>query len=94
MRNNSGFYIATENDGIFQLTYEDNLFKVSKIIADQDFEFTGIQDIYEDSQSNLWLCSFGNGLIKMSYSASGELTKINYFNKCQWICHRQCKNCL
>ena len=76
MRNKSGFYIATENDGIFQLTYEDNLFKVSKIIADPDFDFTGIQDIYEDSQSNLWLGSFGNGLIKMIYSASGELTKI------------------
>ena len=81
MRNKSGFYIATENDGIFQLTNEDNLFKVSKIIADPDFDFTGIQDIYEDSQSNLWLCSKGNGLIKMSYSASGELTKIIYFNK-------------
>ena len=83
MRNKSGFYIAAEDDGIFQLTNEDNLFKVSKIIADTDFDFTGIQYIYEDSQSNLWLCSKGkgNGLIKMSYSATGELTKIIYFNK-------------
>jgi len=81
MRNKSGFYIATENDGIFQLTHEDNRFKVSKIIADPDFDFSGIQDIYEDSQSNLWLGSFGNGLIKMIYSASGELTKIHYYNK-------------
>jgi ligand-binding sensor domain-containing protein/serine phosphatase RsbU (regulator of sigma subunit) len=80
-RNNTGFYIATEDDGIFQLTNEDNLFKVSKIIPDKDFDFTGIQEIYEDSQSNLWLCSKGNGLIKMIYSASGEITKINYFNK-------------
>jgi Two component regulator propeller./Stage II sporulation protein E (SpoIIE)./Y_Y_Y domain. len=81
MRNNSGFFIATENDGLFQLTDEDNLFKVSKIITDPDFDLTGIQDIYEDSQSNLWLCSRGNGLIKMIYSKSGELTKISYFNK-------------
>lgn len=80
-RNNSGFYIATENDGIFQLAFESNLFKVSKIIADTDFDFTGIQDIYEDSQSNLWICSFGYGLIKMTYSTAGELSKINYFNK-------------
>ena len=58
MRNKSGFYIATENDGIFQLTYEDNLFKVLKIIADPDFDFTGIQYLYEDSQSNLWLVFF------------------------------------
>src|ERR1035437_7104219 len=81
MRNKSGFYIATENDGIFQLNYKDNLFKVLKIIADPDFDCTGIQDIYEDSQSNLWLSSFGNGLMKTSYSSSGEFTKINYFNK-------------
>jgi ligand-binding sensor domain-containing protein/serine phosphatase RsbU (regulator of sigma subunit) len=81
MRNKAGFYITTENDGIFQLTYGDNLFKVLKIIADPDSDFTGIQYLYEDSQSNLWLGSFGNGLIKMTYSASGELTKINYFNK-------------
>jgi len=83
MMNKSGFYIATEDDGIFQLTNEDNLFKVSKIIADTDFDFTGIQEIYEDSRSNLWLCSKGkgNGLIKMSYSASAESKKISYFNK-------------
>ncbi|HCU17794.1 MAG TPA: hypothetical protein DF818_00705 [Bacteroidales bacterium] len=83
MRNKSGFYIATEDDGIFQLTFLDNQIKVSKIIASTDFDFTGIQDIYEDSRSNLWLCSKGNenGLIKMSYSASGESTKIIYFNR-------------
>jgi ligand-binding sensor domain-containing protein/serine phosphatase RsbU (regulator of sigma subunit) len=83
MRNKSGFYIAAEDDGIFRLTNEDNLFKVSKIITDPDFDLTGIQDIYEDSQSNLWLCSKGkgNGLIKISYSATGELIKIIYFNK-------------
>jgi len=51
MKNRSGFFIATENDGIFQLTYEDEQFKVSKIMADPDVDFTGIQDIFEDSQS-------------------------------------------
>jgi ligand-binding sensor domain-containing protein/serine phosphatase RsbU (regulator of sigma subunit) len=81
MRNKSGFFIATENDGLFQLADVDNLFKVSKIITDPGYDLTGIQNIYEDRQSNLWMCSKGNGLIKMTYSDSGELTKINYFNK-------------
>jgi len=80
MRTGSGFYIATESDGVFRLTKEDNRFKVSGIIADPDSDLTGIQDIYEDSQSNLWLASFGNGLIKMNFFTSGELTKIDYFN--------------
>jgi ligand-binding sensor domain-containing protein/serine phosphatase RsbU (regulator of sigma subunit) len=81
MRNKSGFYIATENDGIFQINNEKTLFKVSKIIADPGFELTGIQNICEDSQSNLWLGSFGYGLIKMINSSTGEFTKYNYFNK-------------
>ncbi len=80
MRNKPGFYIATEDNGIFRLINEDNLLTVSKIIAGPDFDFNGIQDIYEDSQSNLWLGTFGNGLIKMIYSASGEFIKIIYFN--------------
>ena len=81
MRNKSGFFIATENDGIFQLTYKESVFKILKTVADSDSDFTNIQYLYEDSQSNLWLCSFGKGLIKMTCSASGELKNISYFNK-------------
>ena len=81
MRNKSGFYISTENDGIFEFTKEGNLFKVLRIISDPDYNFTGIQSLYEDSRSDLWLCSFGMGLIKMSHSLEGKLTKIKYFNK-------------
>ena len=83
MRNKPGFYIATEDDGIFHLTNEGSSFKVSKIIADTDVDFTGIQEIHEDNQSDLWLCSRGkgNGLIKMSYSASEKSGKVIYFNK-------------
>jgi ligand-binding sensor domain-containing protein/serine phosphatase RsbU (regulator of sigma subunit) len=81
MRKESGFYIVTENDGIFQLTHKDNLLKISKIITETDFDFADIQDILEDNQSNIWLGSKGNGLIKMIYSASGKFTKTIYFNK-------------
>ena len=83
MRNRSGFYIATEDDGIFQLTKEDELFKISKIIAGTDFNLAGIQDVYEDSRSNLWLSSKGkgHGLIKISYSTSGDSAKILFLNK-------------
>jgi ligand-binding sensor domain-containing protein/serine phosphatase RsbU (regulator of sigma subunit) len=80
MRIKSGFYISTENDGIFKLIIEDKLFKVSKINSDPAVEFPGIQEIYEDNQSNLWLASFGKGLIKMMFSPTGEVSKIIYFN--------------
>jgi ligand-binding sensor domain-containing protein/serine phosphatase RsbU (regulator of sigma subunit) len=80
-KDKSGFYITTENDGIFQLTTENNQLKIGKLVADNSFEFTGIQDIYEDSESYLWLCSKEKGLIRMSHSVSGELTRIIFFNK-------------
>jgi ligand-binding sensor domain-containing protein/serine phosphatase RsbU (regulator of sigma subunit) len=75
------FYIATENDGIFEIRNENNLFKVLNIFADPDSDFTGIQCLYKDSQSNLWLGTFGKGIIKLTYSTSGNLKKIYYFNK-------------
>jgi ligand-binding sensor domain-containing protein/serine phosphatase RsbU (regulator of sigma subunit) len=81
VQSKSQFYIATENDGIFEISNENNLFKVLKIIADPDSDFAGIQYVYKDSQSNLWLGSFVKGLIKMTYSTSGDLKKIYYFSK-------------
>ena len=81
LRNNSGFYVATENDGLFRLTTEGNRFRVIKIEPDHNAGFSGIQYIYEDSQANLWLCSFGEGLIRLGYSAPGEFNDIHYFNK-------------
>jgi len=81
MRNKQGFYISTENDGIFQLSFRNNIFKVSKIKAPDDIKSKNIQYLFEDSQSNLWLATFGNGLIKMTFSATGEFTTIDYFNK-------------
>src|SRR5664280_1170257 len=81
IKTTTGFYIATENDGLFRLTDEYKPFKVSKVIIDPDCNLTGIQDIYEDNQSDLWLGSFGNGLIRLIKSATGEFTKIIYFNK-------------
>jgi ligand-binding sensor domain-containing protein/serine phosphatase RsbU (regulator of sigma subunit) len=78
MRNGNGYYVATENDGIFHLRATGKQFRISRIAAGKEGDFTGIQGILEDSQSDLWACSFGNGLIKMSLTSQGELIKINY----------------
>lgn len=80
-RNGSGFYISTENDGVFFLKNTTQLSEVSEIITDSaSFEFTAIQNILEDSQSNLWIASFGQGLIKLVPSGDGKM-KITCLNK-------------
>jgi ligand-binding sensor domain-containing protein/serine phosphatase RsbU (regulator of sigma subunit) len=79
MRNGSGFYVATENDGIFQLNTQSKEFRISGIDMGGN-EFASIQGILEDSRSDLWVCTFGSGLIKMDLSLQGELLKVSYFN--------------
>lgn len=81
LRDISGYYIATGNDGVFKLTYDSTNFKAYRLSAGLSSELTDIQEIYEDSRSNLWLSTFGNGLIKMTYSDNGEFIKVDYFNK-------------
>jgi ligand-binding sensor domain-containing protein/serine phosphatase RsbU (regulator of sigma subunit) len=80
MRNNLGFFIATENEGIYSLRFVNNVFTVSSIITDVGFNFTGVQEIFEDSQFNLWVCTFGNGLMKISKTETGDMSGISFFN--------------
>ena len=80
MRNNQGFFIATEDDGIYQLIDKDKLLTISKINTDTNFEFVKIQHIIQDSNYDLWVCSFGKGLIKINDPSSGDLAKITEFN--------------
>ncbi len=78
---NSGFYIATENEGIFTLNYENNSIRVSRLKIDTLIDFSGTQDLYEDNRSNLWISTFGKGLVKLVRSSTGVFTKTFYFNK-------------
>ncbi len=81
MNDSSGYYVATESDGIFRLNYEAGLINVSKLTADQDSDLTNIQDLYEDSESNLWIASKGNGLLKMIHPNTEGGAGIIHFNK-------------
>ncbi len=81
IREKSGYFIATENDGIFMLTIAGKLFNISEIKAQSYPGFTGIQDLIEDEQQNLWLASFGNGIIKVIYSSEGKFTDTETLNK-------------
>ncbi|MBN2612609.1 MAG: hypothetical protein JXB00_13725 [Bacteroidales bacterium] len=79
MRNDSGFYIATENQGIYRLVAENKKFSITRIA--RDFFPKGVQDIYEDSKFNLWVATFGSGLIKLSKAAIYQNSEPDFFNK-------------
>ena len=78
-RDNAGFYIVTQDEGVFRLNREGEDFVVTQIGLDLDIEIEGAQGVYEDSRSNLWISTFGNGLYKLIYSSSeGFKEAINY----------------
>ncbi len=78
-RDNAGFYIVTQDEGVFRLNREGEDFVVTQIGLNLDIEIEGAQGVYEDSRSNLWISTFGNGLYKLIYSPSeGFKEAINY----------------
>ena len=78
------FITASQKKGtnIFEINNKLSLIleEFSKTLQ-KNIKFENIQNIFEDSQSNLWVATFGNGLIKMNYSQKGNFTKYDYFNK-------------
>jgi ligand-binding sensor domain-containing protein/serine phosphatase RsbU (regulator of sigma subunit) len=75
-----GYFIATDNDGLFFLSLIGNAFHSSKILTDPDIEFTNIQDIIEDSSSNLWVASVESGLIRLEHPIP-ESARATVFSK-------------
>jgi ligand-binding sensor domain-containing protein/serine phosphatase RsbU (regulator of sigma subunit) len=75
-----GYYISTENDGLFLVTINKHDFQVTEIIAASDKHLAGVQQILEDSQSDLWVATIGNGLIRIKFNRS-EGPEMTFFNK-------------
>ncbi|MCE3279835.1 MAG: serine/threonine protein kinase [Bacteroidetes bacterium] len=68
--NSNSLWIGTEDAGLFLLTpITNNKFKVVPVGDDLDIKMPDIQAVYEDNQSNLWVATFGNGLVKLIRSA-------------------------
>lgn len=69
-KNSTSLWIGTEDQGLFLLTpVSNNQFKASPVGTDAGIQLPNIQDVYEDAQSNLWVATFGNGLVKLYLSA-------------------------
>lgn len=73
-KNNSGSYwVGTEDEGLFLLTPRsnpENSFRVESIGNTTGAPLVNIQDVYEDTQSNLWIGTFGKGVIKLLLNKS------------------------
>ncbi len=76
-----GYFIATENDGIYYVEPEKEGFGVQEITQAYKDNLVGIKDVFEDQEGNLWMASYGNGLIKLNLSDHKYITEARVYNK-------------
>ncbi len=73
-KNNSGsFWVGTEDAGLFLLTPSSsnkNNFSATPTGNNLPVKVINVQDVYEDKLSNLWIATFGNGVVKLILSSS------------------------
>ena len=67
-------YAATENEGVYRIRVTENHIKSSKTGG---ADITAVQDLYFDTMSNLWICTFGQGLIRVGSKDSTAITYLN-----------------
>ncbi|HET8962652.1 MAG TPA: two-component regulator propeller domain-containing protein, partial [Chitinophagales bacterium] len=67
--NSNSFWVGTEDRGLFLLTPSPDLnYSVNAIGKNLPVEIINVQDVFEDAQSNLWIATFGNGVVKLILS--------------------------
>lgn len=81
MRDSSGFFITTENDGIYKLIADGKKFTVSRLITGWKTDLSGVQNIFEDSHSTLWISSSMDGLIRVDRPLSKEGGHVVVYSK-------------
>ena len=81
--NSDGFWIGTEDDGLYHFSFESNdSYELIKVGEKLNIANKNIQSIIEDSNNNLWLGTFRSGTYKLENpEASYNYEKITNYNK-------------
>ena len=78
-RDKQSIYILTQDEGIYTFNTEGFNLKASPLTIETEEFIEGPQQIYEDSEMNLWIPTFGEGLYKLSRDSSDHYTvSVNY----------------
>ena len=76
------FYIGTEDDGVFRVEPGEGSATVSRILDNERFNQMRVQSLIFDDFNNLWISTFGNGVVKVELSETGEeVTRSTYFTR-------------
>ena len=79
------YYIATADDGLFLIDAEGKDIlsaQIQKKGGDLGLQYTHIRSIYKDENNALWLGTWGEGLLRLNYSDSGQdYTSLSYYSE-------------
>lgn len=79
-KDGSGFLIATTSDGIYKLVKAGENYSVRKLETVSDELSGSVQGISEDNYGNIWVATFGNGLLKLVLE-NGRITDTEIFDR-------------
>ena len=66
------FLIGTDGNGLFKLTMNDNGNLLERFTGHPDWDILSVQSIMEDREDNIWVSTFGSGVIQFRLSADNE----------------------
>jgi ligand-binding sensor domain-containing protein len=64
-KNSTDFWVGTEDEGLFLLNTSSTKYTAKPIGNHIPVVLSNIQAVYEDAQSNVWLATFGEGVVKL-----------------------------
>ncbi|MEZ5011456.1 MAG: two-component regulator propeller domain-containing protein [Bacteroidales bacterium] len=75
------FILGTEDDGIYVAKIVSDSLVISRLAEDELINSSRVQSLLTDNRSDLWVTTFGNGVLKIQFSdEAGNLKKIERFN--------------
>ncbi|MBM3419753.1 MAG: hypothetical protein FJY11_01320 [Bacteroidetes bacterium] len=76
------FYTGTGDNGLFFVTRAAGGYVASPVFEDENLRYLRIQSIFTDSDSNLWLSTYGSGILKLLPGSEGrDILNIRTFNQ-------------
>ncbi len=74
-----GYWVATLDEGIYNVTIKENDFEVTPLDIPM-LEDCQVQSMYEDAQNNLWISTYGKGLVRVHLLPDATIDKVFSYN--------------
>ena len=76
------YLVGTENEGVYWISYKNEMVEVKKLCPDTPLSNANVQDLHFTSQNSLWVCTFNSKLINIQgLDSAGNYSAINTYSE-------------